>query len=53
VASQVRFNETTGTYFQARRDFAAGRREMPQPCCPRQVQKAADDWLLENEPRHK
>jgi acetylornithine deacetylase/succinyl-diaminopimelate desuccinylase-like protein len=51
----VRFNETTGTYFRklaaiSPPEVAKYYRDVlsPEP----KVQRAADDWLLENEPRH-
>ncbi|MCU1382704.1 MAG: dapE 1 [Acidobacteria bacterium] len=51
----VRFNETTGTYFRklagiSPPDVAKYYRDVLST--DPKVQKAADDWLLENEPRH-
>ena len=51
----VRFNETTGTYFRklaaiSPPDVAKYYRDVLSTDL--KVQKAADDWLLENEPRH-
>ena len=51
----VRFNETTGTYFRklaaiSPPDVAKYYRDVLSP--DPKVQRAADDWLFENEPRH-
>ena len=51
----VRFNETTGTYFRklaaiSPPEVAKHYRDVLS--ADPKVQKAADDWLLENEPRH-
>jgi acetylornithine deacetylase/succinyl-diaminopimelate desuccinylase-like protein len=51
----VRFNETTGTYFRklaaiSPPDVAKQYRDILST--DPKVRKAADDWLLENEPRH-
>jgi acetylornithine deacetylase/succinyl-diaminopimelate desuccinylase-like protein len=51
----VRFNETTGTYFRklaaiSPPDVATHYRDVLST--DPKVQRAADDWLLENEPRH-
>jgi acetylornithine deacetylase/succinyl-diaminopimelate desuccinylase-like protein len=51
----VRFNETTGTYFRklaaiSPPEVAKYYRDVLSP--DPKVQRAADDWLLENEPRH-
>ena len=51
----VRFNETTGTYFRklaaiSPPDVAKYYRDVLST--DPKVRKAADDWLLENEPRH-
>ena len=51
----VRFNETTGTYFRklaaiSPPDVAQHYRDILST--DPKVRKAADDWLLENEPRH-
>ena len=51
----VRFNETTGTYFRklasiSPPDVAKHYRDVLST--DPNVRKAADDWLLENEPRH-
>jgi acetylornithine deacetylase/succinyl-diaminopimelate desuccinylase-like protein len=51
----VRFNETTGTYFRklaaiSPPDVSKYYRDVLST--DPKVQKAADDWLLENEPRH-
>ena len=51
----VRFNETTGTYFRklaaiSPPDVAKYYRDVLST--DPKVQRAADDWLLENEPRH-
>jgi acetylornithine deacetylase/succinyl-diaminopimelate desuccinylase-like protein len=52
---EIRFNETTGTYFRklaaiSPPDVAKYYRDVLSS--DPKVQKAADDWLLENEPRH-
>src|SRR5260221_3753517 len=51
----VRFNETTGTYFRklaaiSPPEVAKYYRDVLSP--DPKVQRAADDWLFENEPRH-
>jgi acetylornithine deacetylase/succinyl-diaminopimelate desuccinylase-like protein len=51
----VRFNETTGTYFRklaaiSPPEVAKYYRDVLSP--DPKIQRAADDWLLENEPRH-
>jgi len=51
----IRFNETTGTYFRklaaiSPPEVAKYYRDVLSP--DPKVQRAADDWLLENEPRH-
>ena len=51
----VRFNETTGTYFRklasiSPPDVAKYYRDVLSS--DPKIQRAADDWLLENEPRH-
>src|SRR5438128_10319725 len=51
----IRFNETTGTYFRklasiSPPDVAKYYRDVLSS--DPKVQRAADDWLLENEPRH-
>jgi len=52
---EIRFNETTGTYFRklaaiSPPDVARYYRDVLST--DPKVQKAADDWLFENEPRH-
>jgi acetylornithine deacetylase/succinyl-diaminopimelate desuccinylase-like protein len=52
---EIRFNETTGTYFRklasiSPPDVAKYYRDVLST--DPKVQKAADDWLFENEPRH-
>ena len=52
---EIKLNETTGTYFRrlasiAPPDQAKMYRDILSP--DPNVQRAADDWLLENEPRH-
>jgi acetylornithine deacetylase/succinyl-diaminopimelate desuccinylase-like protein len=52
---EIRFNETTGTYFRklaaiSPPDVAKVYRDVLSP--DPKVRAAADDWLLENEPRH-
>jgi acetylornithine deacetylase/succinyl-diaminopimelate desuccinylase-like protein len=51
----IRFNETTGTYFRklaaiSPPEVAKYYRDVLSP--DPKVQRAADDWLFENEPRH-
>jgi acetylornithine deacetylase/succinyl-diaminopimelate desuccinylase-like protein len=52
---EIRFNETTGTYFRGLATIAApesAKYYRDVLSTDPKMQKAADDWLLENEPRH-
>ncbi|HEY2152762.1 MAG TPA: M20/M25/M40 family metallo-hydrolase [Vicinamibacterales bacterium] len=52
---EVRFNETTGTYFRKLAAISppeAAKYYRDVTSTDPKLRKAADDWLLENEPRH-